>query len=125
MAGALGLKGAGRCPRGPTHQLSVLGAHRFGILQQCLELVVLGESDDFQNCAKLREDLPEKEQSTSAQGLDGRRGTRTPPPHLMKHIQGDWVEEVLHDDPEHWTLASHRHPSIHSSPEAASARFPA
>lgn len=75
MAGALGLKKAGRRPWVPTHQLSMLGAHGFSILQQCLELVVLGESDNLQNCAKLGEDLSEKqEQSTSAQGLGGKWG---------------------------------------------------
>jgi hypothetical protein len=35
----------------------MLGAHRICILQQCLKLVVLGERDDFQNCAKLGENL--------------------------------------------------------------------
>lgn len=44
----------------PTHQLGVLGAHRVSILQQGLELVILGERDDLQDCAKLREDLQER-----------------------------------------------------------------
>jgi len=38
-------------------QLSMLGAHRASILQQRLELVVLGEHDELQDCAKFREDL--------------------------------------------------------------------
>lgn len=44
----------------PTHQLGMLGAHRVSILQQRLELVVLGERDDLQDGAKLREDLQER-----------------------------------------------------------------
>jgi hypothetical protein len=38
----------------------MLGAHRVSILQQRLELVVLGERDDLQDGAKLREDLQER-----------------------------------------------------------------
>lgn len=56
----------------------MLGAHRV-IPQQCLELVVLGECDDLQDCAELREDLV--------------------------HIQGHWVEEVFHNDPLDQSLA--------------------
>lgn len=51
---------AGRGSQGPTHQLGVLGAHRVGVLQQCLELVILGESDDLQDRTKLGKDLPEE-----------------------------------------------------------------
>lgn len=43
--------------RSPTHQLSMLGAHRVSILQQRLELVILGECDNLQDCTKLREYL--------------------------------------------------------------------
>lgn len=45
--------------RSLTHQLSMLGAHRVSILQQRLELVILGECDNLQDCTKLREDLQE------------------------------------------------------------------
>ena len=60
----------------------MLGAHRVSILQQRLELVVLGERDDLQDGAKLREDL-------------------------VHHVQGHWVEKVFDNDPERWTLPCH------------------
>lgn len=47
----------GEPPHEATHQLGVLGAHRVGVLQQGLELVVLGECDDLQDRAELGEDL--------------------------------------------------------------------
>lgn len=40
-----------------THHLGVLCRHAVSILNQCLKLVVFGESDYFQHSSKLREDL--------------------------------------------------------------------
>lgn len=40
-----------------SYQFSVLSCHAIGVLDQSLELIVLGKSDDLQHCAKLRENL--------------------------------------------------------------------
>ena len=54
------LAARGTAALGTTHQLGVLGAHGVSVLQQCLELVVLGESNDLKNGAELGEDLWER-----------------------------------------------------------------
>lgn len=41
------------CPLHQSYQFSMLSCHCICILDQCLELVVLSECDDFQHSAKL------------------------------------------------------------------------
>ena len=89
-----GLAAGGAAAPGTTHQLGVLGAHGVGILQQRLELIVLGESDDLQDGAELGKDLQEEGGRVGLASAREPAPTRRPalpchtPPHLVKHVQG-------------------------------------
>lgn len=90
-----------------SYQFGVLSCHAIGVLDQSLKLVVLGESDDLQHCAELGENLRRKGNDLS--GLCTLRH-RSCPVHLelltylVQNVQGDGVEEVLHDHPEDGAL---------------------
>ena len=47
-----------------SYQFRVLGGHAVGVLQQRLELAVLGEGDDLQHDPELGEDLQREERRT-------------------------------------------------------------
>lgn len=88
------------------HQFSMLSCHSICKLDQSLELVVLGESDDLQNGAELGENLGEPTSSVfvNETKLNKSNDCRNFYTYLVEDIQGDGVEEVFHYDPQNGAL---------------------
>lgn len=82
-------------------------------LEQRLELVVLGEGDNFHDCPKLTEDLSEDDggkRGGEVPLLDTKTATLTSGDacqslkisiYLLQNVQGHGIKHVVDDDPQH------------------------
>lgn len=101
-----------------SYQFGVLGCHAVSILNESLELVVLCEGNDLQHSPKLGENLEGRQHvrtvrlpATDPKSAKSDCGKtvhifdRKHRMYLVKNIQGDRIEKVLHDDPEDRALS--------------------
>lgn len=85
----------------------MLSSHCISVLDKSLELVVFGKRYDLQNCSKLGEDLGRKKKHKGCETWQWGQIISKINKYLMKDIESNRVEKVLHNDSQDRALTPH------------------